>query len=94
MTVLFGRGSVGYAVAEPRVAPGTELYNLPAAGNGGGQVTLHSRINIAIAPLGFSWSDAGAVAGESPSQAELAVGAHWTRVTPRKACPFAFLISK
>jgi hypothetical protein len=97
MTALFGRGAVGYAVSEPRIAPGTEVYNVPAAGNGGGQVTLHSRINIAIAPLGWSWSDSSggtALVGESPTQADLAVAAHWTRVTARKACPIAFLMSK
>jgi hypothetical protein len=97
MTVLFGRGAVAWALAEPRVAPGTEIYNLPAAGNGGGQVTLHSRINVSIAPLGWSWTDssgATALAGESPTQAELAVAAHWSRVTARKACPIAFHVSK
>lgn len=97
LTVLFGRGAVGYALSAPRVAPGTEIYNLPAAGNGGGQVTLHSRINLAVHPLGFAWNDGAGgtlIAGESPSQSDLAVSAHWNRVVARKACPIAFHISK
>jgi hypothetical protein len=97
LTALFGKGAVAYALAEPRVAPGTEVYNLPAAGNGGGQVTLHSRINLAVTLLGWSWTDSSgetALAGESPTQAELAVAAHWSRVTARKASPIAFHVSK
>jgi hypothetical protein len=93
-TVFFGQGAIAYGIAEPRVAPGTELYNLPAAGNGAGMVTLHSRINLAIAPLGWSWSDATGLSGVSPTVADLAVAAHWTRVVPRKASPIAVLMSK
>lgn len=93
-TVFFGQGAVAYGIAEPRVAPGTELYNLPAAGNGAGMVTLHSRINLAIAPLGWSWSDATGLTAVSPSIADLGVAAHWTRVVPRKASPIAILMSK
>ncbi len=91
-TVLFGSGALGYAVAEPRVAPGTEIYNLPMAGNGGGQQTLHSRINCALHPLGFQWVE-GTIAGESPAMADLSQAAHWSRVVQRKAVPLAFLLS-
>jgi hypothetical protein len=96
MTVLFGNAAVAYAVDAPRVAPGTQVFDMPAAANGAGVVTLHSRINLAIAPLGWSWTDssgATALAGESPTMADLAVPAHWNRVVPRKACPIAFHIS-
>lgn len=35
-SVLFGRGAVGFGMAAPRIAAGTEIENKPAAGNGGG----------------------------------------------------------
>ena len=92
-SVLFGPGAVGFGVSEPRIAKGTEIENLPSAGNGGGQQILHSRVNLAVAPLGFSWLE-GSVAGESPTIAELALAANWDRIAERKAIPLAFLKSK
>ena len=93
-TVLFGPGAIGYAVADPRIAPGTEIENQPSAGNGGGQQTLHSRLNVACHPLGFTWKET-TVAGNSPTIAELRLAANWGRVvTERKAVPLAFLVSK
>ena len=97
-TVLFGNGAVGYAVAAPNSGYGTELYRNPAAGNGGGQTTLHSRLSIALAPSGYSWTDAtgtaNALVGQSPQLADLAKAAHWTRsATSRKVIPLAFLLS-
>ncbi len=98
VSVLFGAGAVGYGVSAPRVGLGTEIYRQPMQGNGGGVTYLYSRMNIAMAPLGYSWSDgsgATAVAGDSPSLADLANAAHWARVTSqRKSIPLAFLISK
>jgi hypothetical protein len=93
VTVLFGPGAVGYAVAEPRTGFGTEIWRIPSAGNGGGQTTLHSRFDVAFHPLGFAFSGAS-VAGVSPTQAELALAANWTRAySQRKSVPLAFLIS-
>ncbi|GGY85414.1 major capsid protein [Marinobacter zhanjiangensis] len=89
-SVLFGAGAVGYAMGEPRVADGTEVESLPSSGNGGGQQVLHSRVNLAVHPLGFSWSDT-AVVGESPTIAELADATNWTRSIERKAVPMVFL---
>ncbi|GGY81961.1 major capsid protein [Marinobacter zhanjiangensis] len=89
-TVLFGAGAVGYAMGAPRIADGTEVENLPSSGNGGGQQVLHSRVNLAVHPLGFSWSDT-AVVGESPTIAELADATNWTRSIERKAVPMVFL---
>lgn len=54
------------------------------------QQILHSRVNLAVHPLGFSWSDT-AVAGESPTIAELADATNWTRSIERKAVPMVFL---
>jgi hypothetical protein len=97
-TILFGTGAIGFAVSPPRTGFGTELWRTPNAGNGGGQTTLHSRMNVGIHPLGFAWNDGtggSAIAGDSPSMADLAVGARWTRVvSQRKSVPLAFLISK
>ncbi len=94
VTILFGPGAVGFAVAPPRTGYGTEIWRTPAAGNGGGQTTLHSRFDVAIHPLGFAWTNAS-VASLSPVQAELAFAANWTRAySQRKSVPLAFLISQ
>lgn len=94
LTILMGYGAVGYAVAPPRTGFGTELWRVPQAGNGGGQTTLHSRFDVAIHPLGFAFTGAS-VAGVSPTQAELALPANWTRAySQRKSVPLAFLLSK
>lgn len=93
-TVLFGPGAIGYAVSDPRIAAGTEIENQPSAGNGGGQQTLHSRLNVACHPLGFTWKEI-TVAGNSPTIAELRLAANWGRVVAeRKSVPLAFLVSK
>lgn len=94
-TVLFGQGAVGYGFAEPRTGYGTEIWRIPSAGMGGGITQLWSRHNLAIAPLGWSWSDGAGLANDSPSLADLATASHWTRVSvSRKACPIAFLLTK
>ena len=90
ITVLFGAGAVGYGLTAPTIAAGTEIENKPGAGNGGGQQILHSRVNLAVHPAGFTWKD-GTLAGASPSLAELAAAAHWGRVFERKAIRLAFL---
>ncbi|BAP13793.1 hypothetical protein AS19_09420 [Alcanivorax sp. NBRC 101098] len=92
-TALFGAGAFGFALAAPRVAQGTEIENLPSAGNGGGQQVLHSRVNIGLHPAGFSWNEASVV-GESATQTELEDATNWSRVVERKAAPLAFLVSK
>lgn len=97
-TVLMGNGAVGFAASEPRTGFGTELFRIPSSGNGGGQSVLHSRMNVGLHPLGFSWADGtggSAIIGDSPSLAELAAAAHWSRAaTSRKSIPLAFLVSK
>jgi Major capsid protein 13-like len=93
-TILLGPAAVGFAVSPPRTGFGTELFRIPGAGNGGGQSVLHSRFNLAMHPLGFTFTGAS-VAGDSPTRAELALPANWTRaVFDRKAVPLAFLVSK
>ena len=92
-TALFGSGAFGFGMAAPEVADGTEIENLPSAGNGGGQQVLHSRINLGLHPAGFTFTDTN-VLGESPTIAELADATNWGRVVERKAAPLAFLVSK
>lgn len=92
-TVLFTPGAVGWGLTAPRVADGTEIENKPGAGNGGGQQILHSRVNLAVHPAGFQWREQ-TVADESPTIAELALAANWSRVVERKAVGLAFLKSK
>jgi hypothetical protein len=92
-TVLFAPGAVGWGMAAPRVAAGTEVENRPAAGNGGGQQILHSRVNLAVHVAGYTWTEA-AVADESPTIAELANPVNWERVVERRAVGLAFLKHK
>lgn len=93
LTVLVGRSAFSYGVSEPQHTKGTAVEVIESAGFGGGMQVLHSRLNMAIQPLGFSWVE-GELQGESPSIAELAKAEHWKRVTDRKNIPLAFLISK
>lgn len=91
-TVLFAPGAVGWGLTPPQIADGTELESLPSAGKGGGQQILHSRVNLAVHPAGFSWIE-DTVASESASLAELALADNWERKSERKNIPIAFLKS-
>ncbi|MGA9673067.1 MAG: hypothetical protein WBQ94_27965 [Terracidiphilus sp.] len=93
-TIMFGQGALGWAVAAPRTGFGTEVFRTPNSGNGGGQSTLYSRVELALHPLGFNFTGT-TVAGVSPSLAELALAVNWNRsFSQRKSVPLAFLISK
>ena len=91
-TVLMGYAAIGYGLTAPRVAPGTEVFHWPSAGNGGSQDTLHTRVNLALHPLGYQWVENN-LATQSPSIADVSSGVHWNRVVQRKAVPLAFLLS-
>lgn len=94
VTILFGAGAVGFAIAPPRTGYGTELWRQPQQGNGGGSTLLFNRFNVGLHPLGFSFTSSSVV-GASPIKAELALAANWTRVaTQRKSIPLAFLLTK
>lgn len=90
VTAFFAPAAVGWGLTAPRIADGTEIESKPAAGNGGGQQMLHSRVNLAIHPAGFQWAEAE-VEDESPTIAELADPLNWARVVERKAVGLAFL---
>lgn len=93
LSVLLGRGAFSYGVSDPAHTKGTALEVIESAGFGGGMQVLHSRLNMAIQPLGFTWVE-GDLQGESPNIAELAKADHWKRITERKNIPLAFLITK
>jgi len=91
---LFGPGAIGFAQGDPATGFGTEVWRYPDQGMGGGVSTLYTRRNSIIHPQYFSFTSAS-VAGESPTSAELALAANWTRTAlQRKAVPLCFLVTK
>ncbi len=88
---LFGANSFVMGMAQPKVP--TEIYRLPAAGNGAGMETLHNRVEWAIHPSGYQYTPAYTVGG--PTNATLALAASWSRVFPeRKQIRIARLITR
>lgn len=88
-SILFGRGSIGYAEARPRTP--SEVKRHPDKGNGEGEEILYSRRHTVLHPFGFAWQGAS-MASKSPTNAELAMHANWDRIYPeRKQVPIAFL---
>jgi hypothetical protein len=86
--ILFGQGSIARAVGPARVP--IESERTPASGNGGGQETLHSRQRYILHPQGWRWTSS-VQAGSSPTNAELADPANWSRQFDRKLTRIAFL---
>jgi hypothetical protein len=94
-TWLFGSGTLQLGVASPPVP--TELDRKPAAGDGGGQDVLHSRVQWGIHPVGHAY--VGTPANGGPSNAatanNLAAAGSWNRVYPqRKQIKFARLVTR
>lgn len=74
-------------------APATpvEVSRLALAGNGEGQEILSTRNHFALHPAGIKWTSSSMV-GKSPTFAEMATAANWTRVyAERKQIGLAFL---
>lgn len=105
LTVLIGTGFWGYGqengscFAEGEGIPEVpvEVERGPRAGNGGGMETIWERKTVILHPQGFSWTDptgADALVEFSPTNADLAKAAPWTRVVARKQAPVSFLLSK
>lgn len=78
-TWMFGRGSTAMGTGTPEVP--TETIRVPSAGNGGGQETLHSRVEWIMAPVGTSY--VGTSPNGGPSNAatsnNLAAAGSWSR---------------
>jgi len=77
---LFGANAFVMGMAQPKVP--TEIYRLPAAGNGAGMETLFNRVEWAIHPSGYQYIPAYTVGG--PTNATLALAATWSRVFPER----------
>jgi hypothetical protein len=88
-SVLFGAGAFGYGDGMPEVP--VEIEREAAQGDGGGIETLWRRNTWLLHPFGFQAT--GTPAGNSFTQAELALAAQWDRVIERKNVPMAFLIT-
>ena len=77
---LFGTEAFKMGMAQPKVP--TEVYRLPAAGNGAGMETLFNRVEWAIHPSGYQYVPAYTTGG--PTNATLALAATWARVFPER----------
>lgn len=77
---LFGSEAFLMGMAQPKVP--TEIYRLPAAGNGAGMETLFNRVEWAIHPSGYAYIPGYTVGG--PTNATMATAATWQRVFPER----------
>jgi hypothetical protein len=89
-SVVLGAGAFASAFGTPM--NGLEIAREAAAGNGGGCEVVWSRVSPIIHPLGFDFTDS-AVAGQSPTLAELADESNWSRLYARENVPIAFIES-
>jgi hypothetical protein len=85
-TYLFAAGAVALGVGAAKVP--YEVMRDPAAGNGGGQETVHSRTEWIIHPQGFKTTET-----TTPTLANLKLAAKWERAWERKRVKIACLIS-
>ncbi len=94
-TWLFGTGALRLGSGNPAVP--TETIRVPAAGNGGGQETLHSRQMWSLHPVGHAYIGTSPVGGPSNAATaeNLANLDSWSRVFPeRKQIKIARLITR
>ncbi len=91
-SVLYGNNCFAIGHGSPKVP--TAVTRDEDAGNGGGQETIYSRVELAVHPVGYKYNGTLAANGSSPTWAELTDAANWTRVYDRKRIPMAFLKSK
>jgi len=94
-TWLFGAGAVALGVGSN--PDSTEVARQPAAGNGGGQDVLHSRVQWCIHPSGQAYIGTAPSGGPSnaASTNNLNIATSWDRRRPeRKQIKFARLITR
>lgn len=91
VSILFGMGAIGYAEGAPTELP-VEIWSQPWTGNGGGVQSLGERKRWIVHPFGYQFTS-NTVTGLSPSNANLALAANWSRVVVRKNVPITFLIT-
>lgn len=90
VSVLYKTGVFGYGDAPAKRPVATEYDEL--AGNGAGIETLVERKQWLIHPEGYKWNEA-AVTGDSPTVAECANPANWTRVFDRENVGMCFFVT-
>ena len=86
-TYLFGSGAIALGVGSPKMP--FETQRTPAAGNGGGQETVFSRVETVIHPQGYKFK-----LDSTPTMAQLEDAASWERAWERKRIPVAAIISR
>lgn len=93
VTYLLGDNAICFNEAPLATAPMVEVDRKPEQGNGVGVDILYTRRQFIMHPYGIKWTDTS-VAGEFPTNTELATAANWDRVYPeRKQIPIAFLLT-
>src|SRR5690554_4325578 len=85
-TYLFGAGAIGFGQGSAPVPSETDRDSLA------GEDYLITRTHFLIHPRGIAWQEGG-VAGESPTNAEVAVAARWDRVYEREQVRIAAIRS-
>jgi hypothetical protein len=94
-TWIFGPGAVRLGVGSPIIP--TEIFRHPAAGNGGGQTTLHNRVEWSIHPVGHKYAGTPPNGGPANTAGSnnLPDSGSWQRVYPeRKQIKVARLITR
>lgn len=90
VSALYKQGAFGYGDAPAKRPVAVEYDEL--AGNGAGIETLVERKQWLIHPEGYKWTET-TVTGDSPTVAECALPANWTRVFERENTGIAFLVT-
>lgn len=86
VSVLFGAGAIGMGQGAAPVPSETDRDSLA------GEDFLITRTHFLMHPRGIKWNDAS-VAAQTPSNAEIALPANWTRVYEREQVRIAFIKS-
>lgn len=84
---LFGRGAVALGVGSPKTP--FAVHRDEAAGNGGGEEVVHSRLEWVIHPQGFSFK-----LNSTPTLEQLRTADNWKRNYERKRIPLAALVTQ
>lgn len=82
-TFLFGQGAIGFAdTTLESDTPNIELFRVPNEGTGAGSTEIITRRKFILHPFGvaFTATAGGALAGDYPSDAELATAGKWSLV--------------
>lgn len=76
-----------------------KLAETEATGNGGGHTILHTRRDMLVHPMGFSFNTAAVLTGGTKNQAlsaswsDLTAAANWDMVMDAQQVPFRFLVT-